>query len=148
MLVELLFRASGTFISCWWNKNFLLRNHLFHAEKTGEMSRHIFHNVLSAPNNPQTKKGGSPVQSIRPSLKNIIIYDNRPIKVSGNTGIAPCCVQTNAEVSTARRCASSTERPFKIAAVKAAVNESPAPTVSATSTFGVSTKEICPGVNT
>ena len=53
---KLLFHAGGTFVSCWWNKNFLLRNHLFHAEKTGEMSRHIFHNVLSAPNNPQTKK--------------------------------------------------------------------------------------------
>ena len=45
-------------------------------------------------------------------------------------------------------CASRTVFPFKIEATKVAVNESPAPTVSATFTFGVSTNETLPGVKT
>ena len=51
--------------------------------------------------------------------------------------MAPFCVQTNAETSTALRCASATGIPFRMHEVKAAVKESPAPTVSATFTFGV-----------
>ena len=45
-------------------------------------------------------------------------------------------------------CASLTLLPFRILATNAPVNESPAPTVSATSTFGVSINETSPGVNT
>ena len=47
--------------------------------------------------------------------------------------MAPFWVQTKAEASTANLCASLTFLPFKTAATKVAVNESPAPTVSATS---------------
>lgn len=67
---------------------------------------------------------------------------------SGSIGIAPFWVQTNAEVRTAHVCASCTLLPCSIDETNAAVNESPAPTVSATSTFGVGWNDTCPGVNT
>ena len=51
--------------------------------------------------------------------------------------MAPFCVQTNALTFTANACASFTGIPFNIAEKNEPVNESPAPTVSATSTFGV-----------
>ncbi len=57
---------------------------------------------------------------------------------SGNTGIAPCEVHTKALVSTATRWISSIGLRLNQPATKAAVKESPAPTVSATSTLGVS----------
>ena len=57
---------------------------------------------------------------------------------SGNTGIAPCEVHTKALVSTAARWISSIGLRLNQPATKAAVKESPAPTVSATSTLGVS----------
>ena len=59
-----------------------------------------------------------------------------------NVGIAPFCVQTKALTSTASLCASTTGLPLRIAAQKEPVKESPAPTVSATSTFGVSWNDI------
>ena len=62
--------------------------------------------------------------------------------------MAPFCVQTYAETFTANSCASLTLLPFRMLATNAPVNESPAPTVSATSTFGVSINETSPGVNT
>ena len=62
--------------------------------------------------------------------------------------MAPFWVHTNAEASTASSCASRTVFPFKIEATKVAVKESPAPTVSATFTFGVSTNDTLPGVKT
>ena len=34
MLLELLFHAGGTFISCWWNFYFMLVELLFHAGGT------------------------------------------------------------------------------------------------------------------
>ena len=55
---------------------------------------------------------------------------------SGNTGIAPCEVHTKALVSTAARWISSIGLRLNQPATKAAVKESPAPTVSATSTLG------------
>lgn len=67
---------------------------------------------------------------------------------SGRTGIAPSCVQTYADVLTASECASATVFPLRMLAMKAAVNESPAPTVSATSTFGVGWNDTFPGVKT
>lgn len=63
-------------------------------------------------------------------------------------GMAPFLVQTKADVRTAMEWACSTDLPFRMLAMKAAVKESPAPTVSATSTFGVGWKETCPGVKT
>lgn len=63
-------------------------------------------------------------------------------------GMAPFFVQTKAEVRTARLCASATDLPLRIEAMKAAVKLSPAPTVSATSTLGVGWKETLPGVKT
>ena len=63
-------------------------------------------------------------------------------------GMAPGRVHTKAEVRTAQECASATERPFRIPEMNAAVNESPAPTVSATSTLGVGWNDTFPGVNT
>ena len=57
---------------------------------------------------------------------------------SGNIGIAPCEVHTKALVSTAARWISSIGLRLNQPATKAAVKESPAPTVSATSTLGVS----------
>ena len=62
--------------------------------------------------------------------------------------MAPCWVQTKAEVATAQAWASATDLPLRIEAMKAAVKESPAPTVSATSTLGVGWKETLPGVKT
>ena len=62
--------------------------------------------------------------------------------------MAPLRVQTKAEVETAAAWASATERPRRIEEMKAAVKESPAPTVSATSTCGVGRKETLPGVKT
>ena len=70
------------------------------------------------------------------------------VRSEGSTGIAPFLVQTNADVRTAIECASGTDFPLRMLAINAAVNESPAPTVSATSTFGVGWKETFPGVNT
>ena len=70
------------------------------------------------------------------------------VNSSGKTGMAPFCVQTKAETFTANSCASLTLLPFKMLATNAPVKESPAPTVSATSTFGVSINETSPGVNT
>ena len=66
----------------------------------------------------------------------------------GSVGIAPFCVHTNADVLTARLCASATLLPLSMLATNAAVKESPAPTVSATSTFGVGWNDTFPGVNT
>lgn len=66
----------------------------------------------------------------------------------GSVGMAPCCVQTNADVTTAFLWASSTDFPLRMLAMNAAVKESPAPTVSATSTLGVGWKETWPGVKT
>ena len=62
--------------------------------------------------------------------------------------MAPCWVHTYAETSTASLCASSVEAPRRREAANVAVNESPAPTVSATLTWGVWMKETLPGVNT
>ena len=62
--------------------------------------------------------------------------------------MAPFFVQTNAEVCTAREWDSVTLLPFRIDDMKAAVKLSPAPTVSATSTFGVGWNDTLPGVNT
>lgn len=62
--------------------------------------------------------------------------------------MAPFWVHTNAEVFTAVSWASSTDLPLMIEERKAAVNESPAPTVSATSTIGVSLNDTLPGVKT
>ncbi len=70
------------------------------------------------------------------------------VRSAGRTGIAPFFVQTNADVRTAVACASGTDLPFRMLAMNAAVKESPAPTVSATSTFGVGWKDTLPGVNT
>ena len=67
---------------------------------------------------------------------------------SGNTGIAPFCVHTYALTCTARLWASATLIPSRIEAQNVPVNESPAPTVSATSTFGVGWNDMVPGVNT
>lgn len=68
--------------------------------------------------------------------------------MEGSCGMAPFWVQTNADTSTAVRWASLMLFPLRIEAMNAAVKESPAPTVSATSTLGVSTNETLPGVNT
>ena len=62
--------------------------------------------------------------------------------------MAPDWVQTYAEVWTARLCASFMEQPFRIDDTNAAVNESPAPTVSSTFTAGVGRNEMLPGVKT
>ena len=62
--------------------------------------------------------------------------------LSGNGLIAPLCVQVYADTSTALRCDSATDAPLSMFTTKVAVNESPAPTVSATSTLGVSMDEI------
>ena len=51
--------------------------------------------------------------------------------------MAPFCVQTKAETLTASAWASWMGLPFRMAAQNEPVKESPAPTVSATSTFGV-----------
>ena len=56
---------------------------------------------------------------------------------AGIKGMAPCCVQTKALTFTARSWASFTDLPNRSEETKVAVNESPAPTVSATSTLGV-----------
>lgn len=64
--------------------------------------------------------------------------------LSGNGLIAPLCVQVYADTSTALRCDSATDAPLSMFTTKVAVNESPAPTVSATSTLGVSMDEISP----
>lgn len=65
---------------------------------------------------------------------------------AGRTGIAPFCVQTKAETSTAFLWAAGTGKPLKMLAVKAAVKESPAPTVSATFTCGVGKNDFASGV--
>ncbi len=70
------------------------------------------------------------------------------VSFAESTGMAPCWVHTNADVSTALRCDSSTVCPLRMLAMKAAVKESPAPTVSATSTLGVGWNETLPGVKT
>ncbi len=57
---------------------------------------------------------------------------------------SPLCVQVYADTSTALRCDSATDAPLSMFTTKVAVNESPAPTVSATSTLGVSMDEISP----
>lgn len=62
--------------------------------------------------------------------------------------MAPFLVQTKADVCTAREWASATLLPLRIDAMNAAVKLSPAPTVSATSTFGVGWNDTLPGVNT
>ena len=62
--------------------------------------------------------------------------------------MAPLWVQTNAEVATALRWASATGISLRTLAMKAAVKESPAPTVSATSTLGVGWNDTLPGVKT
>ena len=59
------------------------------------------------------------------------------VSSAGRMGIAPFFVHTKAEVWTASVWASATLFPFRMAAINAAVKLSPAPTVSATSTFGV-----------
>ena len=55
-------------------------------------------------------------------------------------GMAPCRVHTMAAVSTAFRWQVESSLPCKSEVMKAAENESPAPTVSATSTFGVASR--------
>lgn len=62
----------------------------------------------------------------------------------GTVGMAPDCVQTYAERSEANLCASSISLPTSNALQNAAVNESPAPTVSTTSTLGLALKDECP----
>ena len=62
--------------------------------------------------------------------------------LSGNGLIAPLCVQVYADTSTALRCDSATDAPLSMFTTKVAVNESPAPTVSDTSTLGVSMDEL------
>ena len=71
-----------------------------------------------------------------------------PVSSVGNTGMAPFWVHTYADVHTANLCASSTGIPFSSPETNAAVNESPAPTVSATLTRGVSWNDTRPGVKT
>ena len=66
----------------------------------------------------------------------------------GRWGIAPFWVQTNAEVCTAVAWASVKLLPLSRDATKAAVKLSPAPTVSATETFGVGINELLLPVNT
>ena len=73
---------------------------------------------------------------------------DQEIRSLGRIGIAPFWVQTKADVCTAHKCAPATDLPLSMLAMNAAVNESPAPTVSATSTFGVGWKDTFPGVNT
>ena len=70
------------------------------------------------------------------------------MRLSGRTGIAPFWVQTKADTSTAFLWASSTLLPRMMDEMKAAVKESPAPTVSATSTEGVGWNDTLPGVKT
>lgn len=67
---------------------------------------------------------------------------------AGRIGMAPAWVQTYADVSTALVWAVFTSLPFSMLEMKAAVKESPAPTVSSTSTTGVGWNETFPGVNT
>ncbi len=62
--------------------------------------------------------------------------------------MAPCCVQTKAETSTAVLCASGMVFPLSSEATNPAVKASPAPTVSATVTIGVGLKNSSPEVNT
>ena len=45
-------------------------------------------------------------------------YFIRSLNASGNSGIAPLCVQTYAETSVANLCASGTAFPLRMAAVK------------------------------
>ena len=59
------------------------------------------------------------------------------IVTGGTSGIAPFCVQTNAETFTAMRCACGRLMPSMSCETRVAVKESPAPTVSATSACGV-----------
>ncbi len=61
------------------------------------------------------------------------------------SGQAPVLVQTKAEISTACLWASFKVLPAKIPATKAPEKASPAPTVSATVTLGVSMREISLG---
>ena len=91
-----------------------------------------------------------PVESMKPYWKSEVypLYRILSLNPSGSSGIAPLCVQTYADTSTASLCASGTGFPLRMAEVKVAVKESPAPTVSATFTFGVSWKETTPGVKT
>lgn len=70
------------------------------------------------------------------------------VSSGGRIGIAPSLVQTNADVRTAMEWASATLFPLRIEEMNAAVKLSPAPTVSATSTFGVGWNDTLPGVNT
>ena len=63
---------------------------------------------------------------------------------SDSGAIAPCRVQTNAATATARRWHSSIGSPCMSEAANVAVNASPAPTVSATSTRGVARYDVRP----
>ena len=65
-------------------------------------------------------------------------------KSGGSVGMAPFWVHTKADTSTAFLWASWTGLPLMMLAQNEPVNESPAPTVSATSTFGVSWNEVSP----
>ena len=80
--------------------------------------------------------------------KDLRLFKDQAVSSGGRMGMAPFLVQTKAEVSTALQCASATVLPRRMEAMNAAVNESPAPTVSATSTVGVGWKETVPGVKT
>ena len=64
--------------------------------------------------------------------------------VSGYSGQAPLAVQTYAAVFTALRCASASVSPSSVRAVNVPEKESPAPTVSTTSTCGVASVEDSP----
>lgn len=94
-----------------------------------------------SPTNPSRFAGGSCsfyADGLSLSDAALTRYLYNVLMRSGNTGIAPCEVHTKALVSTATRWISSIGLRLNQPATKAAVKESPAPTVSATSTLGVS----------
>ena len=71
MLVKLLFRASGTFIFCWWNFYFLLVELLFSAGGTFVFSQWNFYFILvellfRAENTDGSSARNSPNESIIP----------------------------------------------------------------------------------
>lgn len=83
-----------------------------------------------------------------PSYPDVYVRSVYSVSSAGRIGMAPFFVQTNADVRTAREWASGTVFPLRMLAIKAAVKESPAPTVSATSTCGVGRNDTEPGVKT
>lgn len=72
-------------------------------------------------------------------------YKYYKLKYAFTSGMAPGWVQTKALTSTASLWASATLLPSRIEAQNEPVNESPAPTVSVTSTTGSSGTRRVPG---